>query len=396
MSLKRKYKLFNRDFMCIFWINFFIYTMFYMSTITCSDYSLLILKENASMAGLVTCVFVIGALFSRIYYGSIVDSINFKKALLIFLPLLFCINIAYLFAHSILALVLIRFVSGVFFGLCSCVCGAAVARLIPSNKRGAGIGYYALSAILASALGPFLAIKLDSAGAFLTSFILCLVCIVLCFILALIFQVRAKKFEFKAVQGSKIHIYNYIEKSCLSLAVVVFLIGCAYGLILAFMSVYSKTLNLSFAGSFFFGIYAFVALFSRPIAGKIFDKLGADFIIVPSLLFFIACLIILAYAQNSAMIFLSAVLCALGYGNACSACQSLAIKLAPKHKMGLATSTYFIALDLGIGTSPYFLGILEPFVGFSRLYEIAAALSFVALIVYFYSSCLKKKALKKG
>ncbi|TKX28107.1 hypothetical protein CQA38_09095 [Campylobacter sp. MIT 12-5580] len=395
MSLKRKYKLFNRDFICIFWINFFIYTMFYMSTITCSDYSLLILKENASMAGLVTCVFVIGALFSRIYYGSIVDSINFKKALLIFLPLLFCINIAYLFAHSILALVLIRFVSGVFFGLCSCVCGAAVARLIPSNKRGVGIGYYALSAILASALGPFLAIKLDSAGAFFASFILCLVCIMLCFILALIFQVRAKKLEFKAVQGSKMHIYNYIEKSCLSLAVVVFLIGCAYGLILAFMSVYSKTLNLSFAGSFFFGIYAFVALFSRPIAGKIFDKLGADFVILPSLLFFIACLVILAYAQNSAMIFLSAVLCALGYGNACSACQSLAIKLAPKHKMGLATSTYFIALDLGIGTSPYFLGILEPFVGFSRLYEIAAALSFVALVVYFLLIMLKEKGFKE-
>lgn len=383
MSLQRKYRLFNRDFIAIFVLNFFTYTMFYLSTISSSDYVLQVLGESASMAGLVTCVFVIGAIFSRVFFGSIVDDINLKKALLITLPLLFVVNVGYFVAHNVVVLVLIRFASGVIFGACACVCGTAVARLIPSNKRGVGIGYYALSVILASALGPFMAIKLDSKGAFFASFVISLVCIALAFVAAIIFKARAKRGAPHAATHSRLHIYSYIEKNCLGVAAVVFLIGGAYGVILAFISAYSNSLGLASAGSLFFGIYAVAALFSRPIAGKIFDKLGADFVIIPSLLFFVACLVILAYAQNAAMIFLSATLCALGYGNTCSAAQSLAIKLAPKHKMGLATSTYFIALDSGIGASPYFLGILEPSAGFARIYEIAAGMSFVALVLYY-------------
>lgn len=396
MSLQRKYRIFNRDFICIFLVNFFLYTMFYLSTISCSDYTLNVLGEKTSIAGLVTCVFVIGALFSRIYFGSIVDNINLKKALLIILPCMLLVNILYFFAHTALVLIILRFVSGVFLGACSCVCGAAIARLIPSNKLGIGIGYYALSAILASAIGPFIAIKLDSKGAFFVSFACALGCIVAAIIAASIFKVRAKRGTAQNSTTSKFSIYNYIEKNCISVAAVVFLIGGAYGVILAFISVYSNSLNLASAGSLFFGIYAGIALFSRPIAGKIFDKLGADFVVIPSILFFIACLVILAYASNSAMIFLSAMLCALGYGNACSALQSLAVKLAPKHKMGLATSTYFIALDSGLGLSPYFLGTLEPIVGFARIYEIASGIVFVALIVYFIFVMRKEKGFRNS
>ena len=37
--------------------------------------------------------------------------------------------------------------------------------------------------------------------------------------------------------------------------------------------------------------------------------------------------------------------------------QAIAIKVSPSTKYGLATSTYFIGLDIGIGFGPSFLGL---------------------------------------
>ncbi|MBO1914617.1 hypothetical protein J4G37_58565, partial [Microvirga sp. 3-52] len=48
----------------------------------------------------------------------------------------------------------------------------------------------------------------------------------------------------------------------------------------------------------------------------------------------------------------------------------------PPHRMGLANSTYFIFLELGLGLGPFILGYLVPLIGYSGLY-----LSMVALIV---------------
>ncbi|MCV3422794.1 hypothetical protein L8V89_01720 [Campylobacter lari] len=52
-------------------------------------------------------------------------------------------------------MILIRFLAGICYGICSCACGAAIARIISSNKRRVGIGYYATSVVLTSALGLF-------------------------------------------------------------------------------------------------------------------------------------------------------------------------------------------------------------------------------------------------
>ncbi|EAJ1269110.1 MFS transporter [Campylobacter lari] len=148
------------------------------------------------------------------------------------------------------------------------------------------------------------------------------------------------------------------------------------------MSAYTQSLNLAFAGSMFFVIYAGFSMVFRPLAGKVFDKYGANIVMIFSFLSFIVCLLLLAFALNFYMIILAGVFCALGYANATSSAQALAIKLAPKEKMGLANSTFFIALDFGIGVSPYLLGIIEPSIGFANVYAFCVLLVAMALILY--------------
>ncbi|EAJ0323676.1 MFS transporter [Campylobacter lari] len=380
MGLSKKYNLFNINFFCIFGINFVICLVFYMSTISSTDYVLGVLNLQTSTAGLIMGAFVVGALLSRLYFGSIIDDVNIKKVIVFSLLFYLFINLMYLKFYNVYFLILIRFLAGICYGICSCACGAAIARIIPSNKRGVGIGYYATSVVLTSALGPFLAIKLDSINQFWLSFLIACLSIVFALILSIFLKVR----RFKKLHHIKIKfsIYNYFEKSVLNLALVTFLLACPFGAIIAYMSAYTQSLNLAFAGSMFFVIYAGFSMVFRPLAGKVFDKYGANIVMIFSFLSFIVCLLLLAFALNFYMIILAGVFCALGYANATSNAQALAIKLAPKEKMGLANSTFFIALDFGIGVSPYLLGIIEPSIGFANVYAFCVLLVAMALILY--------------
>ncbi|EAI7262419.1 MFS transporter [Campylobacter lari] len=380
MGLSKKYNLFNINFFCIFGINFAICLVFYMSTISSTDYVLGVLNLQTSTAGLIMGAFVIGALLSRLYFGSIIDDVNIKKVIVFSLLFYLFINLMYLKFYNVYFLILIRFLAGICYGICSCACGAAIARIIPSNKRGVGIGYYATSVVLTSALGPFLAIKLDSINQFWLSFLIACLSIVFALVLSIFLKVR--RFKKHHHIKRKFSIYNYFEKSVLNLALVTFLLACPFGAIIAYMSAYTQSLNLAFAGSMFFVIYAGFSMVFRPLSGKVFDKYGANIVMIFSFLSFIVCLLLLAFALNFYMIILAGVFCALGYANATSSAQALAIKLAPKEKMGLANSTFFIALDFGIGVSPYLLGIIEPSIGFANVYAFCALLVAMALILY--------------
>ncbi|WP_084083573.1 MFS transporter [Campylobacter peloridis] len=381
MGLSKKYNLFNINFFCLFGINFIICLVFYMSTISSTDYALSVLNLQTSTAGIIMGAFVVGALLSRLYIGSIIDGIDIKKIIIFSLLAYFFINLMYLDFYNVYVLILIRFLAGVCYGICSCACGAAVARIIPSNKRGVGIGYYAISVVLTSALGPFLAIKLDSINQFWLSFLIASVSVV--FALFLSFLLRVRRFKKNSTRYKKFSIYNYFEKSVLNLAIISFLIACPFGAIVAYMSAYTQSLNLSFAGSMFFVVYASFSMIFRPFAGVIFDKYGAHIIMFLSLFSFVLCLLLLAFAYNFYMILIAGVFCALGYANATSSAQALAIKIAPKDKIGLANSTFFVALDFGIGISPYLLGTIEPIIGFSYVYALCAMVVLFALCLYY-------------
>lgn len=64
--------------------------------------------------------------------------------------------------------------------------------------------------------------------------------------------------------------------------------------------------------------------------------------------------------------------------------QSYALLNAPKNKLGLATSTYYIFLDIGGGIGPYIFGFAGQSLGYKAMYQICAGLVFIVLILYFF------------
>ena len=93
------------------------------------------------------------------------------------------------------------------------------------------------------------------------------------------------------------------------------------------------------------------------------------------------------------MLLLSGAFIGLGYGTFMSNGQAVTLKLVTSHRIGIALSTYFIGLDLGLGVGPYIFGALHGQLPFRDLYYIAAVIPIVSAILYvlFYRPNKNKK-----
>ena len=89
--------------------------------------------------------------------------------------------------------------------------------------------------------------------------------------------------------------------------------------------------------------------------------------------------------HSTPVMLLAAAFMAGGYGIMCSVCQSTAILLAGSGKRGLANSTYYIGLDLGMALGPILGGVLYGAVAIDLFYPILAVTVPVGIVVYLLS-----------
>ena len=80
---------------------------------------------------------------------------------------------------------------------------------------------------------------------------------------------------------------------------------------------------------------------------------------------------------------LAGVFVGLGYGTFMSNGQAICVKLVREVRIGVAVSTYFVALDLGLGVGPYLLGALQDTVGFSGIYGICGVAAAGCALLYY-------------
>lgn len=93
------------------------------------------------------------------------------------------------------------------------------------------------------------------------------------------------------------------------------------------------------------------------------------------------------YSQASAnwMVIVAAMCMGLGFGNFYATSQTIAIKNIHPSRIGVATATYFIFMDIGNGLGPYILGYLIELFGFQSLYIIIAIVTLSSIPLYYFT-----------
>lgn len=379
-------KLWTKDFLIVSLINFTITLIFYLLMVTIAGYAVEHFNASTSTAGLVSSIFIIGTLFGRLGAGRIIGDWGSKKTLFTGLLLFMLTTISYFIAGTLPLLMLNRLAQGVALGVASTATGTIVAQILPAERRGEGIGYYSLSAILATAIGPFVGILLtqlfvDYRMIFAVDSVLAVICFMMYFIVKV---PDAPKMAKDKMANSGFKLSNFIEMRALPIAFVALVIGFSYSGVMSFMTFYAKELNLVTAGSYFFIVYAIVILMTRPFTGKLLDTKGANIVVYPCLVIFAIGMYAFSSATSSLLFLIAAACIGIGYGNFNSVAQAVAIKVTPNERLGLATSTYFILYDLGLGIGPYFLGFFAPTMGYSAIFLSMVFVIILSIVLYYF------------
>lgn len=376
--------LFNRNFMLDTGINFVVYLIYYLLMVIIAVVAKDQLKASLSEAGLASGIYILGTLMARLQLGKEIELYGRKRTLYFGIFFYLITTLMYFYIPNLTMMYIIRFLNGMAYGVISTATNTIIANCIPEERRGEGINYYGLSTSLAAAIGPFLGMLLMIVANFTVIIVTCVVLIVLCVIGC--FALDVKEINLTAIQRKQMKKYtfdNYVESRVLIISVIGFLMGFAYSSVLSFLAAYTREISLADAGTFFFVVYAVVITVTRPITGVIFDRKGENYVLYPCYVCLAVGLFLLSITHTSPILLLAGVFVGLGYGTFMSNGQAVCIKLTPSHRVSVALSTYFVALDFGLGVGPYILGSLHSTLTFQNLYVVAACTAVICLILYY-------------
>lgn len=385
--MAEKNPIWTKSFINISISTFFLFIVFYGLLTYMPIYVINDLDGTAAQGGLAVSVFLISAIIMRFIAGLILDKFG-KRKMLVLSALVFMVSVFfYIFIGGFTALLFLRFFQGIWFSLFTTVAGAIAADIVPPERRGEGLGYYAIAMNLAVVVGPFLVLTLQQFVSAQMIFIVLSLIMAVGFLCALFVKVE----EAPAVQKMKrkLQFSDFVEKKALPIGSVGLLISFAYASILAFISIYAETLGLIQTASFFFVVYAVAMLLVRPFTGRLFDSIGPDIVIIPSCVVFAIGLVTLSFTHTSWMLLLSGALIGLGYGTLLPSFQTLAIQAADKERSAYATGTFFALYDSGIAVGSVALGAIAGLMGYSSLYLLLGI--FVFGIAFYYKWIMSRR-----
>jgi MFS family permease len=391
----QKERLWTKDFISISLVNFVMMLSMYLLIVTMASYATDTYGASTSMAGLASSIFIIGVLFARLYAGKEIARIGSKKMLIGGILFFVLITALYLIPSNIYVLLIVRFLHGVGIGFAATATGTIVAQVVPASRKGEGISYFSLSVILSTAVGPLIGLAMIEEFGYQSMFIFSLVVGLVSLPISLTVKEPVVDYQEEANKSRNFSLARYLEPNALPISIVMFVIALAYSGTLSFIASFAKEAELAEAGSMYFLVYALAVLFSRPFTGKLMDARGANSVVYPALIAFALGMFALSQAHSNAVFLLGSALIGLGYGNFQSVAQTIAIKMTPPHRMGMATSTFFIMMDTGIGFGPFLLGYMIPDYGYHGLYLAMVPLIIASVFIY-YALHGKKERMKEA
>lgn len=375
-------RLWTRDFILVSAINFLLILIFYLLVVVIGLYATRELGASLSQAGLAVGIFIVGTLLGRLCIGQLIDSLGRRRILLCGLVMSIATCLLYFLELGIAFLLLNRFLHGVALGVASTATGTVVAQLIPDRRKAEGIGYFSMSTTLASAIGPFIGLSLLQSTGFRAILAVCCTLALAALLLGLALRVPELPTRQRPQERVRFSLTRLVEPRAVPIGLITLLIAFCYSGVLSYISDFAERRGLVEAASLFFVVYSLAVLASRPFSGRLLDARGANLIMYPGFVLLSLGLALLASAHSGGVLLLAGALIGLGFGNMQSSTQAIAVMQVGPQAMGLATSTFFIFLDVGLGFGPYLLGLIISHSGYATLYAMLAALALLGIPLY--------------
>ena len=436
-----KDRLFTPSYICILAANFLLFFGFWLLIPVLPFY----LKETyncpTAIIGTILSCYTVSCMCIRPFSGFIMDKFPRKPIYLLCYFVFVAVFLGYIVAATLLWFVILRAIHGVAFGGVTVGGNTLCVDIMPSSRRGEGLGYYGLTNNTAMALGPMTGLMLHGQIDYHEIFIAGMAASTIGLLCAIAIKPKQKttdnglstnkenaveekpkictesemgniatsdnanneanlnenaeceniKADKHKLKLSLISLDRFILLKGIPVSISLIMLSIPYGSTTNFVAMYANEINLDIPTGFFFTLMAIGMGVSRIIAGKKVDRgyitQCIHFGFYPVILAFAllgSCRFIAAENTGMADIvfFTVPVLLGIGFGVMFPAMNSLYINLAPHNRRATATSTYLSSWDVGIGIGIVSSGIIAHYFTFYMVYLTGAVICTISMIFF--------------
>lgn len=343
--------------------------------------------DKTSIGAILSC-YTVAALCIRPFSGYLLDTFARKPLYLLAYFLFTAMFGGYLLAGTLTLFILFRVIHGISFGMVTVSGNTIVIDIMPSSRRGEGLGYYGLANNIAMSIGPMTGLFLHDASVGYTFIFCCSLgaCLV-GFLCASLVKTPYKP----SVKREPLSLDRFILLKGIPAGISLLLLSIPYGMTTNYVAMYAKQIGLTASTGFFFTLMAIGMAISRLFSGKWVDRGMITQVIHIGLYLVCFCFFSLSACGwvatwnlpvTTCCFFAISLLLGIGFGIMFPAYNTLFVNLAPNKQRGTATSTYLTSWDVGIGIGMVAGGYIAEVSTFKMAYLFGALLTVVSLFYF--------------
>ena len=337
------------------------------------------------LIGVIVAASTITGVFFKLPSGALSDVLG-RKHMMVLGALFFAAPpFVYPFIHDPWSLLALRFVHGFATAIFSPVASAYVAGL-GETGRGARLGWFSSANDVGATAGPLAGgFVLYFTASYSVTYLLVGALGVLTLLVVLLLPdadqpvsntktLSARTTEFR--QGLAEVLRTPPIFVAAGIEAVMYL---GYGAFLGFLPIYAKRVGLNDAEiAIVFGAQLTLAMMTKPIAGRVSDRVGRIPVIVIGLLLCAASLPLIFRSESLTVFLLAAPLLGVGVGGVTPVTNALIADLSSARRLGAAMGVFGTIWDIGEAAGPMIAGFLIGDLGYATTFDVLAAV--IALV----------------
>ncbi|MDP5338224.1 MAG: MFS transporter [Nodularia sp. (in: cyanobacteria)] len=341
---------------------------------------------SSQQIGIVMGSFAIGMLLFRPWCSNLADRRGRKIVLLIGMSAAAIAPLGYIFATSIMPLMVLRAFHGISIAAFGTAYIALVGDLAPAKNRGEIIGYMSLVNPIGLAIGPALGGYLQAAAGYIPLFILS-AALGLAGMLCIIPIVNPPIDDTPHNSPTENQFWRLLLSPRVRIpAIVMLLIGVAIGTVHTFVALFIQSTNVDLNPGLFYTVAAIASFNVRLFTGRASDKYGRGLFITLSLIAFTLAMVGIWQANSAPVFLLSAFVEGAASGTAIPMMAAMMTDRAYPHERGRIFGVSMVGLDIGIAIAGPVLGSIAAQVGYRNMFGYGAGLTFLAIIIFLTQS----------
>ena len=386
-------KIVTPSFCYILAANFLLFFAFYLILPILPFY----LKEEfmigKSMIGFILSCYTLAALCIRPFAGYLLDTFARRPLYLVAYFIFTAIFGGYMVATALTLFIALRVVHGFAFGMVTVAGNTILIDILPSSRRGEGIGYYGLANNIAMSFGPMIGLFMQGNFTYDVIFSCSLLSGSLGFIMAYMVKTPYKQ----PVKREPISLDRFFLVKGTWAGISLLLLSIPYGMTTTYVAMYAAEIGISVNSGLYFTFMAVGLAVSRLFSGRQVDKGRITLVISLGMYLAAATFFLLAALKElmhwnpvfSSYLYIGIALSqGVAFGTMFPAFNTLFVNLAPNNQRGTATSTYLTSWDVGIG-----IGLMA---GGSIAQELGGCLALALRYCLRFSSCSRQGLISIG